>query len=176
MDKMASHTARYASVRALWYEKTGDLDSKERAFRSFNWATYASREDGLVKTSLEDSSGYWFSDGYGDRTRHFLRGMASVPKWAPRNESHLLGSTSLVRFITYGNDEVAYHTFDKASQEVLRLRQMPSEVKAGGKRLPPVDKLDGFALGYTVENITGGGFAVRIKHNRSGDVAIRFAP
>ena len=35
MDKMSSHTARYASVRALWYEVSGDLDSRERAFRSF---------------------------------------------------------------------------------------------------------------------------------------------
>jgi hypothetical protein len=66
MDKMSSHTARYASVRALWYEVTGDLDSKERAFRSFNWATYSSREDGLVQTSLEEPTGFWFSDGYGD--------------------------------------------------------------------------------------------------------------
>ena len=42
-------------------------------------------------------------------------------------------------------------------------------------------RLDGqgsFSVGWIrmVENITGGGFAVRIRHNRSGDVAIRFAP
>ena len=35
MDKMTSHTARYASVLALWYEKTGDESAKERAFQVF---------------------------------------------------------------------------------------------------------------------------------------------
>jgi len=174
MDKMSSHTARYASVRALWYEVTGDLDSKERAFRSFNWATYSSREDGLVKTSLEDSSGFWFSDGYGDNMRHFQQGMASVPEWAPQDESHLLGSTSVVRAIQYGDHEIDYLTFDKAAREVLRLRDTPAAVLAGGKPLPRVNGLDGCAQGYTAKAVAGGGFAVRIKHEHSGDITIRF--
>ena len=87
MDKMSSHTARYASVLALWYKKTGDLEAKERAFRSFNWATYSCDDGGLVKTSLDEGTGYWFSDGYGDYMRHFSRGMASVPEWAPAQEN-----------------------------------------------------------------------------------------
>ena len=78
MDKMTSHTARYASVRALWFEMTGDKDSKERAFRSFNWCSYSERDDGLVKTSVDEGTGYWFSDGYGDYMRHFQRAMASI--------------------------------------------------------------------------------------------------
>ena len=56
MDKMASHTARYASVCALYYQVTGDSDFQEQAFRSFNWATYASREDGLVIGGGTDAS------------------------------------------------------------------------------------------------------------------------
>ena len=44
MDKMSSHTARFASVLALWHEATGDPEAKSRAFRSFNWATYSARE------------------------------------------------------------------------------------------------------------------------------------
>jgi len=173
-DKMSSHTARYASVRALCYEVTGDLDSKERAFRSFNWATYSSREDGLVKTSLDEGTGYWFSDGYGDHMRHFQRGMASVPEWAPPKESHLLGSTSVVRAILYGDNKIDYLTFDKASREVLKLRDAPTAVRAGGKILPQVDSLNGCSQGYTVEAMAGGGFAVRIKHRHSGDIRIRF--
>jgi hypothetical protein len=174
MDKMSSHTARYASVRALWYEVTGDAGSKERAFRSFNWATYSSREDGLVKTSLDESTGYWFSDGYGDYMRHFLRGMASVPEWAPRGQPHLLRSTSVVRAIRYGGDGIDYLTFDKAAREVLRLRDAPAEVRAGGKILPRVNSLDEGDQGYTVEAIAGGDCAVRVRHERSGDVKIRF--
>ncbi len=174
MDKMSSHTARYGSVRALWYEVTGDLDSKERAFRSLNWATYSSREDGLVKTSLDEATGYWFSDGYGDYMRHFQRSMASVPEWAPPKESHLLGSTSVVRAIHYGDRKIDYLTFDKASREVLRLRDMPTAVRAEAKFLPRVDSLNGCTQGYTVEAITSGGVAVRINHVHSGDITIEF--
>jgi hypothetical protein len=117
MDKMSSHTARYASVRALFYEATGDLDSKERAFRSFNWASYASREDGLVQISVDKNGGFWFSDGYGDNMRHFQRGMASVPDWAPAKESHLLGSTSVVCAVHYGAHKIDYLTFDTSSHK-----------------------------------------------------------
>ncbi len=173
MDKMSSHTARYASVRALWYEVTGDLDSKERAFRSFNWATYSSRQDGLVKTSLDEGTGYWFSDGYGDYMRHFQRGLASVPEWAPPNASLLLGSTSVVRSIHYGDGQIDYLTFDKAAREVLRLREAPTAVRAGGKLLSRLNSLKGHAQGYTMDAIAGGGFAVRIQHEHSGEISIR---
>jgi len=174
MDKMSSHTARYASLRALWYEVTGDLDSKERAFRSFNWSTYSSREDGLVKTSLEESSGYWFSDGYADYLRHFQRGMASVPEWAPPNESHLLGSTSVVRAIHYGNDEIDYQTFDDTAREMLRLRHVPAAVRVGGNPLSRVKHIDKRLQGYSVEALRGGSAVVRIQHGQSGDIQIRF--
>jgi len=173
MDKMASHTARYASVRALWYEATGDLDSKERAFRSFNWATYASREDGLVRASVDEPTGYWFSDGYGDYLRHFQRGMASVPEWAPPKESHLLGSTSVVRAVHYSSDQIDYLTFDNQGREVLRLREPPTKVMAGGLRLSRLERLRGHAEGYSVTPIAGGGCAVRIQHNHSGRVVIQ---
>jgi hypothetical protein len=174
MDKMTSHTARYASVRALYYEVTGDVDSKERAFRSFNWSSYSSREDGLVKTSFEESYGYWFSDGYGDYMRHFQRGMASVPEWAPQSESHLLGSTSVVRSIHYGEREIVYRTFDNTAREVLRLRKMPTSIRGGSKSLPRVDNLNKCDQGYTAEALSSGGFVVRIKHAHSGEVGIRF--
>jgi hypothetical protein len=173
MDKMSSHTARYASVRALWYEATGDLDSKERAFRSFNWATYSSRENGLVKTSVDEGTGYWFSDGYGDYMRHFQRGMASVPEWAPANEDHLLGSTSVVRSIRYGEREIAYVTFDRRSREVLRLGRQPAAVLAGTLALPRTRDLQSRRQGYSVEPVAQGGFVVRIEHHRSAKVTIQ---
>jgi hypothetical protein len=174
MDKMSSHTARYASLRALWYEVTGDIDSRERAFRSFNWATYSSRENGLVKTSLDEGTGYWFSDGYGDYMRHFQRGMASVPEWAPANGSHLLGSTSVVRDVRYGEKEIRYVTFDKSSREVLRLREAPVSIRAGSKNIARVQRLQADADGYSIEPVTGGGFVVRIRHTQSGKVTVSF--
>lgn len=174
MDKMSSHTARYASLRALWYEVTGDVDSRERAFRSFNWATYSSRENGLVKTSVDEGTGYWFSDGYGDYMRHFQRGIASVPDWAPANESHLLGSTSVVRDIRYTEKEIAYLTFDKSSREALRLRQAPVSIRAGSRSIRRVQNLQVDEDGYTIESATGSGFVMRIQHTQSGKVTLSF--
>jgi hypothetical protein len=173
MDKMSSHTARYASVRALWYEVSGDRDSKERAFRSFNWATYSSRENGLVKTSLDEGTGYWFSDGYGDYMRHFQRGMASVPEWAAADEDHLLGSTSVVRSIRYGEHEITYVTFDRQSREVLRLRRQPVAVRAATVALPQAKELQSGSQGYSVEPVAQGGFVVRIEHHGSAKVTIQ---
>jgi len=46
--KMGSHTSRYASVVARWTELESDPESKDKAFRSLNWATYMCREDGIV--------------------------------------------------------------------------------------------------------------------------------
>ncbi len=174
MDKMTSHTSRYASVLALWYEVTGDATFKERAFRSFNWATYASREDGLVLASLDQPTGYWFSDGYGDYLRHFQRGMASVPEWAPAKESHLLGSTSVVRSIEYNDNNIAYVTFDDDAREVLRLRQAPTSIEAGGKSLRHAQALHPRAEGYTCEAVATGGFVVRVQHRHSGKILIQF--
>jgi hypothetical protein len=173
MDKMSSHTARYASVRALWYEVSGDQDSKERAFRSFNWATYSSRENGLVKTSLDEGTGYWFSDGYGDYMRHFQRGMASVPEWAAADEDHLLGSTSVVCSIRYGEHEITYVTFDRQSREVLRLRRQPVAVRAATVALPQAKELQSGSQGYSVEPVAQGGFVVRIEHHGSAKVTIQ---
>jgi hypothetical protein len=175
MDKMASHTARYASVCALYYQVTGDSDFQEQAFRSFNWATYASREDGLVIGGGTDpATSCWFSDGYGDYLRQFERGMASVPEWAPPKESHLLGSTSVVRSIHYGSSRIDYLTFDDKSREVLKLCEPPLAVQAGHKLLHHVSKLRRHTEGYTSEPGAGGGFIVRIQHKRSGSVSIQF--
>jgi hypothetical protein len=172
MDKMSSHTARFASVLALWSEVTGDREARERAFRSFNWATYSARENGLVKTSIDEGTGYWFSDGYGDYMRHFQRGMASVPEWAPPNEDHLLGSSSIVRRVRYSENGITYRTFDRRSQEVLRLRQAPMSLRAGNRKLPKLDSLGSAQDGYTAEPLAGGGFAVRVRHAVAREISL----
>lgn len=134
MPKMGSHTSRYASINALWYEKTGDAAAKEKAFRSFNWATYMCHENGVVNVGPNEQS-VWFSDGYGDYIRHFMAGLGSVPEWAPPEESHLLRSTSIVRSTSYLPEEVNYQTFDADSTQVLRLNFIPRRVTADGKEL-----------------------------------------
>jgi hypothetical protein len=172
MDKMSSHTARYASVQALWHERTGNADAKERAFRSFNWATYSCREDGLVKTSLDEGTGYWFSDGYGDYTRHFLRGMASVPEWAPKDENHLLRTSSVVRSIDYAKDKIEYRVFDSAGEELFKLRDRPRKILLNGKPISDRESVEVNDEGFTVKSVAGGGFAVKIHRRNAKEAAV----
>ncbi len=164
MHKMGSHTSRYASVNALWYEKTGDARAKEKAFRSFNWATYMCRENGAVNDLAVASQTIWFSDGYGDYIRHFMAGLGSVPEWAPPRQNHLLRSTSIVRSVSYQPEEVTYSTFDGDSTEVLRLAFAPQRVTAEGKELPRRNDLA--APGWTFDEH----HVLRIRHEGSHEI------
>lgn len=166
MHKMGSHTSRYASVNALWYEKTGDNQARETALRSFNWATYMCHEDGGVNDLAASDQTIWFSDGYGDYIRHFMAGLGSVPEWAPPGESHLLRSTSVVPSVSYQPEEIQYSTFDGDSTEVLRLSFTPLRVTAGGKELSRRDDLN--APGWTFD----GRQVLRIRHQRSNHMVI----
>lgn len=163
MAKMASHTARYAAVSAMLYEKTGNPALFDKAFRSLNWATYSCDDRGVVAVGPDANEGFWFSDGYGDYMRHFLVAMAAVPEWAPARENHLLRSSSIVRRATYAPTSVVYTTFDASAVETLRLRGRPSRVGAGGAALAERADLD--AVGYTVTPLDGGDFVVRVRHD-----------
>jgi hypothetical protein len=135
-----SHTSRYASVNALLYEKTGDLVAKEKAYRSFNWASYMARTSGVVIDGLlygsESNANQWFSDGYGDYIRHFMTGMAAVPEWSPFNQTHFLRTTSVVKNISYGTNNVNYTTYDGTAVDVLHVNFNPVSVTADGVALP----------------------------------------
>jgi hypothetical protein len=140
MNKMGSHTSRYASINARWFELTGDLAAKEKAFRSFNWASYMCRENGFVNVGPIDQS-LWFSDGYGDYIRHFIAGMGAIPEWAPAKGNHLLRSSSMVTSVSYLPGEVNYQTFDADATELLRVDFVPETVLADGKSLPSTKNL-----------------------------------
>jgi hypothetical protein len=129
MYKMGSHTARYASLAALWHDKTGEADALEKAFRSFNWASYMCDGRGVVRVGPVESS-YWFSDGYGDYIRHFMVGLGAVPAWSASGEDHLLRSSSVVTDVSYRPREVRYRTFDDSGEERLRLSFVPKTVTA----------------------------------------------
>jgi hypothetical protein len=166
MDKMGSHTSRYASVCALYYEKTGDESFKEKAFRSFNWATYMAQEDGLITEAMAESE-FWYSDGYADYIRHFLAGMGSVPEWSPPGENHLLRSSSVVRKVNYAARELSYSTFDENATEVLRLGFRPTRITANGT--PLGQRPDLSAPGWTFDAKTG---VLRVRHEKAQDVVV----
>ncbi|MBL4879816.1 MAG: hypothetical protein JKX82_00695 [Oleispira sp.] len=138
---MGSHTARYASACAIWFEKTGDEWFKDQAFRFLNTASYMTYDNGVVATG-PTYQGTWFSDGYSDYIRHFLDVLAAIPEWAPANEDHLLKSSSIVQSISYENEKISYTTFDKNSIDTFRLVTKPAKVVVGDTELNEVSTLE----------------------------------
>jgi hypothetical protein len=124
---MGSHTARFASICAMWYEKTGDERYKEKAYRYFNNATYCTDGNGVVRVGPTWPSS-WFSDGYGDYIKHFLDGMAAVPEWAPAGEDHVLRSSSVVQKIAYHKKSIELSTFDSNGSLIIRMTAKPVSV------------------------------------------------
>ena len=164
-----SHTSRLAAVEALYYAKTGDAAYKEEAFRSYNWVTYF---QGLPPKAHAPwgSHQWWFTDEFSDGPRRLMDGFWAVPEWAPADESHLLGSHSVVTKIAYGKGSVTYSTFDPSSVDVLRLNFVPDLVTSGGRKL--TRRTDLKQEGYTFDDATK---VLRIWHEHSRDVDIQGA-
>jgi len=164
-----SHTSRLAAVEALYYARTGDEHYREEAFRSFNWVTYF---QGLPeKAHAPFSEQWWFTDEFTDGPRRLMDAFWAVPEWAPADESHLLGSTSVVTQITYQRNSVAYSTFDSQSEDVLLVAFKPTELKVGGRDLRrlPDWKWGGREEGYTFDQESG---VLHVRHETSGKVLI----
>jgi hypothetical protein len=96
--------------------------------------------------------------------------MGAVPDFAPAGEDHLLRSSSVVQKVSYADRSVAYRTFDKTANEVLRLNFKPARVTSGGAVL--TERRDLKEEGYTVQPLPGGDYAVRVRHARSNEVSV----
>ena len=166
---MGSHTARYASICAMWYERTGDKWFKEEAYRYFNHATYMVELDGVVQVGHNWGGEIWFSDGYTDYIRHFMEGIAAIPEWAPAGENHLLRSSSVIKKIQYGTKQISFTTFDNLSKEVLRLNKKPLAVLVNNKLMKYL-KNDS-ADGYTWLPLQSGG-VLKLNHINGNEVKI----
>ncbi|HVQ30651.1 MAG TPA: hypothetical protein VMV21_13770, partial [Vicinamibacteria bacterium] len=165
--KMGSHTARFASALALWSERTGDLEARAKAFRSFNWASYMCDRRGVVQVGPVETS-HWFSDGYGDYIRHFMVGMGAVPEWAPAGQDHLLRSSSVVTDVAYAPGTVRYRTFDAQGEEVLRLSFAPASVTTDAQ--PLAREGAGDRAEWTFDPKTG---VLRVRRTAGRDVVVR---
>jgi hypothetical protein len=161
-----SHSSRLAAVEALYYAKTGDVASKEAAYRTYNWVTYFQGLPGGAHAPF--STQWWFTDEFSDGPRRMMDAFWAVPEWAPADESHLLGSLSVVTKIAYAAGSVTYSTFDAASTDVLRLDFTPDSVTVGGKAITRGKDLD--HEGYTFDDAT---HVLYLRHTSSRDVDIQ---
>jgi hypothetical protein len=166
-----SHGGRWAAVNALYAERSGDLQAREDAFRSMNYATYFAASDGRIACCGDDySKPYWFSDGYADYLRHFNWIMGSLPDLAPVGENHILRSSSVIQKVSYSSKQITYKTFDTQGTQVLRLNFKPSRITVGDSALAPLSDLS--KPGYTIESAGGGDYIVRIRQQGSADVVV----
>jgi hypothetical protein len=166
-----SHTSRLAAVEALYFSKTGDVTYRDAAFRSYNWVTYF---QGLSRNAPTPfSTQWWFTDEYADGPRRMMEAFWAVPEWAPADESHLLGSSSVVTKISYGKGSVTYSTFDPQSSDVLRLDFVPEFITANGKPLARHQNKDANRdldqPGFTFDDSTR---VLRIRHDDARDIDI----
>jgi hypothetical protein len=161
-----SHTSRLAAIEALYYARTGEAVYKEEAFRSFNWVTYYQGLPAGAHSPFGNQ--WWFTDQFSDGPRRLMDGFWAVPEWAPADESHLLGSSSVVTKISYGKGSVTYSTFDPASTDVLRLNFTPESVWSGGRKLSR--RKDLRDEGYLLDEAA---HVLRIRHEQSRDVDVQ---
>uniref|UniRef100_UPI00321636E7 hypothetical protein n=1 Tax=uncultured Draconibacterium sp. TaxID=1573823 RepID=UPI00321636E7 len=151
---MGSHSARYASACALWYEKTANEWFKDQTFRYLNTATYMTYDNGVVAVG-PDYLASWFSDGYSDYVRHFIDVLAAVPEWAPADENHMLRSSSVVQGIEYNKEKIQYSTYAAQSTQKFRLINKPSKIMAGDRKIKESSSLQN--EGWTWEKLNKGG-------------------
>ena len=167
-NAMGSHTARYASVAALLYERTGDLAAREKAYRSYNWATYMAKDDGRVIDGPAVNQ-LWWTDGWGDYVRHFVVGMGAVPAWAPTGQNHMVRSVATVQSISYASRQITYRTSDNVSSERFRVSSafIPDSVSVDGTRL--AQRADLSADGWVYDAATG---VLEVRHSTGRNVVI----
>lgn len=165
---MGSHTARYASICALWYEYTGDIWFKEEAYRNFNHASYMVHSDGVVDTGHNWGAEIWFSDGYVDYIRHFMEGVAAIPEWAPAG-NHLLKSSSVVQTIDYQPKKISFRTFDNSSKVTLRVASKPRAITVDGINISM--KANSTNNSWTYTKLKNGG-VVKLNYNTGNTVII----
>lgn len=171
---LGSHTSRWAALNALYWEKTGDLQAREDAIRSLNYATYFTLSDGRVSCCGDGFGGqFWFSDGYADYLRHFSWALGSLPEYAPAGEDHILRSSSVVQTVNYAPHQLTYATFHSDSAEVIRLSFLPKRIVAGERELMRADQLKEDT--FTLQTLSAGDYVLRLRHSSSKNISINGA-
>ena len=160
------HSARLAAVEAFYYARTGDIAYKQAAYRTYNWVTYFQGLPAAAHAPF--SNQWWFTDEFADGPRRMMDAFWALPEWAPADESHLLGSLSVVTKIAYGTGSVTDSTFDPVSTDVLRLNFVPDSVSVGGRSIHRRTDLN--LEGYTFDEKSR---TLSIRHTSSGNVDIQ---
>jgi hypothetical protein len=164
-----SHTSRQAADELYFASLTGDNERVNHAIRQLNWATYMVDFDGKNRYPQD---GNWLTDGYGDYIRHYLRAMAAYPLISPKDQNHILSSTSVIQQAGYAGSKnsiieplkgtfdldsvlLHYSVYDKKGNEIIRLQTKPGAVFLNGIKL--TELTDYSKEGYFWKEVDSGG-------------------
>lgn len=202
-DRMGRHTTRYASVLALYanvllQRSPGNataLAESQRlvslAWASWNWAGYCMNDVGII--SVTPSNGEhdaWFSQTTGFLL-NTMEAVAAWPAFAPPNETHFLGSDSVVTSIKYvaggnhatcGQELVRWSVFSGPTRDWIRVAQpiligsfCELSVEVDGQQLPRREdckEASGCSEWWDLQNSTG---ILAVWHAGNGEVVVAVA-
>jgi len=131
---IAHHELRLAKIHAVLWGATGDPSHKQKAIDIANSVTWLLMSDGKLRMANHGSHAAYCYMRCLTFNDQFTRIMTEIPETAPRDENHLLKTSSDIRYIHYGEDQIEYETFGPGS-EVLVLAEAPHKVKAGSIEL-----------------------------------------
>lgn len=179
-----SHTSRQAAAELLYAELTGDTSRNQHATLQLNWATYMVNEAGINNYPRDE---VWFTDGYVDYIRHFLRAIASLPSLAPTDANHILSSTSIISRVDYSPNfnkynqydfpvseetemKIFYRTFHKKSIEKIRMTKKPIAIFQGNLLVKEID--DNNVDGWNWKPMEVGGL-LTVRHSKDQQIKIK---
>jgi hypothetical protein len=135
MSPYNSHTARYGSILAMYYEAGANIAFRDTAYHSLCYGLYSVENDGFTNTYFRDGGYAWTTDSFGDFLFHYMEAIAAIPEWAG-SRNHVLKSTSTITKVSYiDTAQVVYSAFDASGSDKLKLTKEPVSVKVNGSNI-----------------------------------------
>ncbi|MFN0168901.1 MAG: glycoside hydrolase family 47 protein [Bryobacteraceae bacterium] len=145
-----SSTLSWIQMAAEFFLATGEEKYRVTVLEGMRSVTrYGLKPDGRTHNTMLGPRVYGDKSSWYSLTspvvRYIIQSMGCLPELAPKDQTHLLRSSTEIQQIRYGRTEVTYRTL-KDSIELLKAAGPPKSVRGGGKPLPlsPGLKRDGW--------------------------------
>jgi hypothetical protein len=127
-----SHTARYGSILAMYFEAGASVAYKDTSYHSLCYGLYSVENDGFTNTYFRNGGYAWTTDSFGDFLFHYMEAIAAIPEWAG-SRNYVLKSTGTITKVSYiDTSRVVYSAFDESGTDKLKLTKEPVSVTVDG--------------------------------------------
>lgn len=130
-----SHTARYGSILAMYFEAGANIAYKDTSYHSLCYGLYSVENDGFTNTYFKNGGVAWTTDSFGDFLFHYMEAIAAIPEWAG-SRNYVLKSTGTITKVSYiDTSRVVYSAFDESGTDKLKLIKEPVSVMVNGSNI-----------------------------------------